>query len=328
MKTLPMKRNSIWGLCIALCLLSLPAWAGWGSADLRRDVRFLTDRMAYELRLSPQQYDDVYEVNYDFLAHVAPLRVEVMYGYRSALDRYYDCLDIRNDDLRWILSSSQYRRFLKAEHFYRPYCSHQSRWQLRIYLVYTDVHHFYFGKPHHYLSYCGGHYRTHFHNVSYYRTHRHPHYRHAVFDGHFRIRKDRFVYDRHSRRDFPVSVRPQSRPDARPSHPGIRPNRGETRPNHRPEERPSRPEIRPSRPHLRPDREELKPQHRPEARPQRPVRPQRPERPNRVERPARPNRSERSNRVERCKESRRESRQQRSDERQQRRIERELYRTL
>lgn len=313
-------------LCLALWLLSIPAQAGWGHADLRRDVRFLTDRMAYELRLSPRQYDDVYEVNYDFLAHVAPLREEVMFGYRRALERYYDCLDIRNDDLRWILSRSQYRRFLKAEHFYRPYCSHQSRWQLRIYLVYHDIHHFHYGKPHHYLSYCGGHYRNHYAGQSYYRLHRHPHYRHAVYDGNFRIRKDRAVYDRHSRRDFLVGVRPNPRPEAQPSRPE-RPMRPE---------RPVRPEhpARPGRPE-RPNRVE---------RPAKPVRPEtRPSRPNLPEaRPERPSRSERRkdirrevrkenrrvNRSDSRKDIRRENRQQRSNERQQHRTERELYRTV
>ena len=35
-------------------------------------------------------------------------------GYDYALERYYDFLDVRNDDLRWILSSAQYRRFMRS----------------------------------------------------------------------------------------------------------------------------------------------------------------------------------------------------------------------
>ncbi len=38
-------------------------------------------------------------------------------GYEWALDDYYEALDIRNDDLRWVLSDAQYRRFLGAEYF-------------------------------------------------------------------------------------------------------------------------------------------------------------------------------------------------------------------
>ena len=30
-------------------------------------------------------------------------------GYEWALDDYYEALDIRNDDLRWVLSDAQYR---------------------------------------------------------------------------------------------------------------------------------------------------------------------------------------------------------------------------
>lgn len=33
--------------------------------QMRQNTRFLTDRMAYELKLTPRQYNDVYEVNYD-----------------------------------------------------------------------------------------------------------------------------------------------------------------------------------------------------------------------------------------------------------------------
>ena len=70
--------------------------------------------MAYELKLTPQQYNDVYEVNYDFINNVRYLMDDVVRGYDYALERYYDFLDVRNDDLRWILSSAQYRRFMRG----------------------------------------------------------------------------------------------------------------------------------------------------------------------------------------------------------------------
>ena len=112
--------------------------------------------MAYELKLTPRQYNDVYEVNYDFINNVRYLMDDVVRGYDYALERYYDFLDVRNDDLRWILSSAQYRRFMRAEHFYRPIYAHENKWHFRIYLVYNNVNFFYYGKPHHYASYCGG----------------------------------------------------------------------------------------------------------------------------------------------------------------------------
>ena len=163
------KWTTLW-IMIMMLGVSVPALGAMSISKMRQNARFLTDRMAYELKLSPQQYDDVYEVNYDFINNVRYLMDDVVRGYDYALERYYDFLDVRNDDLRWILSGSQYRRFLKAEYFYRPIYAQNNKWQFRIYMVYNNVNFFYFGKPHHYASYCGGHYRTHFNNVSYYKT--------------------------------------------------------------------------------------------------------------------------------------------------------------
>ena len=191
------KWTTLW-IMIMMLGVSVPALGAMSISKMRQNTRFLTDRMAYELKLSPQQYDDVYEVNYDFINNVRYLMDDVVRGYDYALERYYDFLDVRNDDLRWILSGSQYRRFLKAEYFYRPIYAQNNKWQFRIYMVYNNVNFFYFGKPHHYASYCGGHYRTHFNNVSYYRTHFHNRYHHDIYDGHYRIRHDRVTYDNSS----------------------------------------------------------------------------------------------------------------------------------
>ena len=40
---------------------------------IRENARFLTDRMAYELNLTPQQIEDCYEINYDFIASINPI---------------------------------------------------------------------------------------------------------------------------------------------------------------------------------------------------------------------------------------------------------------
>ena len=42
-----------------------------GRSKVREYARFLSDRMAYELGLSSGQYDDCYEINYDFVDAVA-----------------------------------------------------------------------------------------------------------------------------------------------------------------------------------------------------------------------------------------------------------------
>ena len=107
-----------------------------------RTLVFLPTVWHTNWKLTPQQYNDVYEVNYDFINNVRYLMDDVVRGYDYALERYYDFLDVRNDDLRWILSSAQYRRFMEAEHFYRPIYAHENKWQFRIYLVYNNVNFF------------------------------------------------------------------------------------------------------------------------------------------------------------------------------------------
>lgn len=242
-------------LLIVICMLgiTIPAMGTMSISKMRQNTRFLTDRMAYELKLNTQQYNDVYEVNYDFINNVRYLMDDVVRGYDYALERYYDFLDVRNDDLRWILSSAQYRRFMRAEHFYRPIYAHENKWQFRIYLVYNNVNFFYYGKPHHYASYCGGHYRTHFNNVSYYKTHYRDRYRHDVYDGHYRIRHDKVTYDTHRRRDFQVAVRPGHRSDKRTERPSRNEHRPAT-PQARPDSRPSR--CEPARPDVKKERRE------------------------------------------------------------------------
>ena len=86
--------------------------AAMSNSRVRKETRFLTDKMAYELNLNTAQYNDVYEINYDFISGVRYLMDDVLRGEEWALNRYYDYLDVRNDDLRWVLSSRQYSGFM------------------------------------------------------------------------------------------------------------------------------------------------------------------------------------------------------------------------
>ena len=108
---------------------------------------------------------------------------DVLRGYEWALDRYYDYLDVRNDDLRWVLSSRQYGRFIRADYFYRPVYTSGHHWYFRVYITYTNHNHFFFPRPYHYHTYAGGHYRTHYHDVSYYKGR----YKHPAYTGSYRI---------------------------------------------------------------------------------------------------------------------------------------------
>ena len=199
------KRVLIFFLAIGITAVSSVSMAALSNSRIRKETRFLTDKMAYELNLSTGQYNDVYEINYDFVYSIRYLMDDVMRGEEWALDQYYRTLDIRNDDVRWVLTASQYRRFIGVDYFYRPIYANGGGWSFRVYIRYTNHNHFYFGKPYHYSSYCGGHYRTHYHN-SYYRGR----YRHDFYSGSHSIRDHR-NYNTHRRSDFgTVTIRPNS----------------------------------------------------------------------------------------------------------------------
>lgn len=122
---------------------STTVMAGMSTSKVRKETRFLTDKMAYELDLNNPQYNDVYEINYDFIYSLRNIMDYVVRGDEWALDDYYEALDIRNDDLRWVLSDAQYRRFLGAEYFYRPIYVTGGRWSFRIYINYPNRSLFY-----------------------------------------------------------------------------------------------------------------------------------------------------------------------------------------
>lgn len=251
-----MKQNfkRLWLLAILCCML-LPVSAS-GLGDIRVNARFLTDRMAFELNLNQNQYNDLFEVNFDFLNNVTPYLPGMARADAVALDAYYRFLDERNDDLRWILSSPEYVRFMGIEYFFRPIYALNNVCYLRIYKVYTDYNHFHFARPVHYLTYRGAHARCHFGGASYYRRHFAARYHHPVYTGLYRCRDDFRKHDfRPVLRPYPQKV---PRPDVAP-----RPNRPKPYPV-RPDKpgRPGKPSVRPGRqenigrPESRPGRKE------------------------------------------------------------------------
>ena len=238
-----MKRIILILFAIGITAMSSVSMAAMSNSRVRKETRFLTDKMAYELNLNTAQYNDVYEINFDFIYSIRYLMDDVIRGYEWALDDYYNYLDVRNDDLRWVLSDVQYRRFLQADYFYRPIYASGGGWNFRVYITYTNRNYFYFPKPYHYRSYSGGHYRTHFHNVSYYRGR----YNHSYYRGNYSVRNDR-VYHTNRRSDFGsvnirpnTSTRPSSRPGTTTTRPSVstRPSTGTTRPSTGASTRPS-----------------------------------------------------------------------------------------
>lgn len=165
---------------LATCLSIVPASA-YGLGDIRVNARFMTDRMAFELHLNTNQYNDLYEINYDFFNSINPYIAEIAIANVDAMNAYYRYLDIRNDDLRWVLTSTEYARFITLEYFFRPLYTMNNVCYLHIYKIYPNRTFFYYKPPRHYLTYRGGHCRVHFRGKSYYRQIFPKKYHHPVY---------------------------------------------------------------------------------------------------------------------------------------------------
>ena len=131
----------------------------------RREALFLTDKMAYELNLTDEQYEACYEINLDYLM-----------GVTGRLDVFGVYWERRNLDLSYILMDWQWNAFIAASYFYRPLYWEAGYWHFGIYRRYPHRDSFYFGRPHFYATYRGGH-AWHSHGGhGYYYGHR-DHYR-------------------------------------------------------------------------------------------------------------------------------------------------------
>lgn len=292
-----MKRMKIISLLLVLCCMwAVPSFAAMSTTEVRENARFMTDRMAHELGLSSMQRNDVYEINYDFFESVRYVMDDLAAGYSYAIDRYYENLDLRNDDLSYVLTRSQFERFMNRDYFYRPLYVDNHTCRIRIYSVYTNPTFYYFAAPLNFLTYVGLHSRAHYAHGFYCNRYHHPRYT-GVW-----IRPSRHThYAINRRHDFgpgiagrPVSRPPRptspSRPPVRPPHDN-RPQRPNVRPSH--DNRPQRPNVRPSH-DSRPQKPNAQPSHdnrpqRPGIRPSNNNRPSRPGvRPSNENRPSRP----------------------------------------
>ena len=112
----------------------------------RQQALFLTDKMAYELNLTDDQYEAAYEVNLDYLM-----------GVNTYDDLYGIYWRQRNMDLNYILLDWQYQAYLNATYFYRPLYWNAGYFHFGIYARYPRRDYFFFGRPHFYASYRGAH---------------------------------------------------------------------------------------------------------------------------------------------------------------------------
>ena len=110
-----------------VAVLTLGAAANAMSYKSARDQAFfLTDKMAYELGLSDDQYNAVFEINMDYI---------------MCLDTYDDIFGTfwtrRNNELRYVLTSVQYNMYISMEYFYRPVSWENKKFVFSIYSRYA-----------------------------------------------------------------------------------------------------------------------------------------------------------------------------------------------
>lgn len=129
---------------LAAVFLSMGTAKALGYEEARREAWFLTDKMAYELNLTPDQFDRAYQVNLDYLMSI-----------RTASDCYGYYWDYRDADFRCILFDWQYTLYSTLDYFYRPIRRLRAAWYYPIFDHYRRGY-YYFSRPTVYVSYRGG----------------------------------------------------------------------------------------------------------------------------------------------------------------------------
>ena len=110
----------------------------------KNEALFLSDKMAYELNLTAAQYEAVYEINLDYLMSLN--------GHGDVFGTWWNR---RNADLRYVLNSWQYDKYVALSHFYRPVAWKAGVWTFAVYAHYNRGH-FYNAHPKVFVTYKGG----------------------------------------------------------------------------------------------------------------------------------------------------------------------------
>lgn len=143
-------------LTLLLCMLSTYNLIALPYSTARREALFLTDKMAYELNLSHEQYNDVYQINLDYFLNI-----------NKASDCTGNYWKYRNFDMSCVLHDFQYTIYKTTSYFLTPIKWAHSAWHHFIYEHYNcDFH--YFKKPQCYNSYKGGKWNHHHHAKTHY----------------------------------------------------------------------------------------------------------------------------------------------------------------
>ena len=131
-------------LMVAMMTIAISA-AAMPYTEASEKALFLSDKMAYELNLTESQYDAVYEINLDYLLNIE--EESDMLGY---------LWNIRNRDMKQVLSNCQYDTYQTSEWFCRPFTCNSEGWTLAVYDKY-DKGQLFMSLPETFTSFTGGH---------------------------------------------------------------------------------------------------------------------------------------------------------------------------
>lgn len=139
------KRTIMKRILLLLCFIaSTFAAKAIDYAEARQQAWFLTDKMAYELNLTPEQYDRAYEINLDYLMSL-----------RTPCDCSGYYWQYRNTDFRYILFDWQYNLYCTLDYFFRPVRWSHATWYYPVFDRYRHGY-YYFARPRIYVTYQGG----------------------------------------------------------------------------------------------------------------------------------------------------------------------------
>ena len=233
-------------LSLAVVLVSTVSALAMSLRDAQAQAYFLSDKMAYELNLTPAQYDQVYQVNLEYFLNInSPYDV----------DGYY--WNYRNTDLSYILYDWQWRVYRATDYFLRPLRWIRGAWYCTLWDYYHRDYYFY-RRPAVYAHCHGGlwHGRTH-HSASPFIGHRPPQHHGGMNHSYgkpgkpgskdFRPGQDRRPASNPGMCPGQGSSRPGSGQSARPGqagnpsagNQGMRPSQGSNRPGSGQNARPS-----------------------------------------------------------------------------------------
>ena len=141
----PLKHNTIMKRTLLTLIIAIMALTARAISydDARQQAWFITDKMAYELNLTPEQYDRAYQINLDYLMSLN--------GPTDITGAYWQYRDI---DLRCILFDWQYNLLSTLDYFYRPVRWYATRWYYPVYDHYR-IGYYYYTRPNIYITYHG-----------------------------------------------------------------------------------------------------------------------------------------------------------------------------